>query len=220
MNSVYSKNTIEIFQAAIDNLKPKFEQQEYGFLDRLMMAGIRVELKKEPSGRFDGQIVTTSYRIDGEYTSIWKTYSPGHFLISDWKKQVMDLNGKCPYYIVKTKLGTFKVRAILREIFEENAKLRDQYADITYDGHAYTVIKICPDSEDDDSWLSGNGKIDIVHTTSIDIIEDFDDTKVDISKIQAEADAIEPVKITSPSKQLEYTDEDIELITEVAGTFI
>ena len=205
MAHVYNKQTVELLQKAIDKKQVTVEKQEYGFLDRLYMTGIRIDLVTDSvTGRRDGMHNISNYHINTDYISVWKTFSPGHFLIQDFKKDVRNEDGECPYIILKTTLNLLPVRAILREIFEDSRKVREAYGDVSLDNKLYTIIKMCPDDPDDDTWLSGLSKIDIDHCDAIDRVDGLD---VSLDK--------NPVH-----EARNNADEETLLIEDVASTYI
>ena len=172
MAKVYNEKTVSGLRDALKSGQATLERLEYekfftGF--RMKMAGIRIELYIDKTrGRRVGQVVISNHFINTEYTNIWKQYSPGKFLIADWQRDVCDKDGQCPYFLVHYKVGDVKLRAIVRELFENAPKMREEVKDFELNGHVYTIIKICPDDPEDESWLSGTDKIDIVHTMHID----------------------------------------------------
>ena len=176
MPKVYNQKTIDMLQKAIDRDEATFERQEYGFVTKLYMAGVRIELLTNSDGRREGIMNITNYNTNNDYMVVWRTFAPGYFMTRDFRKDVRDADGNCPYFIVRTKLHDVPVRCIVRELFEDNAKLRQQYTDQKKDGRLYTVIKICTDLDpEDDTWLTGKDKVgDIAHAAYIDEIVGID----------------------------------------------
>ena len=170
MAKVYNETTAAYLRDAIEKGAATFERQEYGFLDKLNMAGIRIELfEDKTTGRRCGQHVITAQNINTEYIKIWKTYAPGKFLISDYRKDVRDKEGNCPYFLVKYKgADNRQMRAIVRELFEIAPRMREDMKDFEMNGKYYSIVKICPDDPEDPTWLSGINKVDIMHTLHID----------------------------------------------------
>ena len=171
MAKVYNEKTVSEMRDALKCGKGTLERLNYDFFNglRLTMAGIRIELFIDKvTNRRMGQNVISNHTISTEYTNVWKQYAPGRFLISDYRKDIRDKEGRCPYFIVHYKVGETALRAIIRELFENAPKMREEMRDFDLDGHIYTIVKICPDDPEDDTWLSGMGKVDIMHTMHID----------------------------------------------------
>ena len=172
MPKVYNEKTVAGLRDALKTGQATLERQDYEtFFEglRVAMAGIRVELYTDKTtGCRTGQYVITGRNINTEYTNVWRQYAPGRFLIGDWRRDVRDRDGLCPYFVVHYTVGTTPVRAVVRELFENAPKMREEMRDFDLDGCVYSIVKICPDDPDDDSWLSGTGKIDIIHTMHID----------------------------------------------------
>ena len=170
MARVYNDNTAAYLKDAIASGTATLERQEYGFFDKLNMAGIRIELFIDKvTGKRMGQLIIYAQNINTEYVKIWKTYAPGRFLISDYRKDVRDKEGNCPYFIVKYKGKDERpMRAIVRELFEIAPRMREDMKDFELNGKYYSIVKICPDNPEDTTWLSGINKVDIMHTLHID----------------------------------------------------
>ena len=170
MARVYNDNTAAYLKNAIASGEATLERQEYGFFDKLNMAGICIELFIDKvTGKRMGQLIIHAQNINTEYIKIWKTYAPGRFLISDYRKDVRDKEGNCPYFIVKYKGKNERpMRAIVRELFEIAPRMREDMKDFELNGKYYSIVKICPDNPEDPTWLSGINKVDIIHTLHID----------------------------------------------------
>lgn len=170
MARVYNDNTAAYLKNAIASGEATLERQEYGFFDKLNMAGICIELFIDKvTGKRMGQLIIHAQNINTEYIKIWKTYAPGRFLISDYRKDVRDKEGNCPYFIVKYKGKNERpMRAIVRELFEIAPRMREDMKDFELNGKYYSIVKICPDNPEDPTWLSGINKVDIMHTLHID----------------------------------------------------
>ena len=170
MARVYNDNTAAYLKNAIASGEATLERQEYGFFDKLNMAGICIELFIDKvTGKRMGQLIIHVQNINTEYIKIWKTYAPGRFLISDYRKDVRDKEGNCPYFIVKYKGKNERpMRAIVRELFEIAPRMREDMKDFELNGKYYSIVKICPDNPEDPTWLSGINKVDIMHTLHID----------------------------------------------------
>ena len=171
----YNKNIVKLIQDVLSKNSSALEQQEYGFFNRLNMAGVRIELSKDSAGNHIGQIVMTNNNIDSGYISVWRTYAPGKFLIRDWKNQVLDHNGMCPYYIVRFEYQGAHMKAMLRELFEDDEKLKEEYTDVKCGNRVYTIIKICNEDITEDMWLTTDSKkrnlLDSTELDEIDIID-------------------------------------------------
>lgn len=169
---VYNKNTVKLVQDALSKSDAALEQQEYGFFNRLNIGGVRIELTTDSAGQHMGQAVVTNNNIDSSYISVWKTYAPGKFLIRDWRKQVLNKDGMCPYYILRFEYQDTHLKVMLRELFEDDEKLRSEYADVKKGGKVFSIIKICNEDISEDSWLSTNSKKrNFFDATELDEIE-------------------------------------------------
>ena len=190
MAKIYNKKTISLLQKAVDDNVATFERQEYGFTKKVYMAGIRIELNTDGNGRRVSMLNILNNTIDNNYMAIWRTFAPGHFLSRDFKKNTLDADGQCPYFIVKATLNEVPVRAILRELFEDDQKQRMQYTDIKKDDKFYTIIKMCLDTPpeidketgeeiyDECEWSSGKNKVaDIMHATELDAVPGLEISK-------------------------------------------
>lgn len=186
MARVYNEETAAYLKNAIVSGEATLERQEYGFLDKLNMAGIRIELfEDKTTGRRMAQQVITSHNINTEYVKIWKTYAPGRFLMSDYRKDTRDKEGNCPYFLVHYKGADNRpMRAIVRELFEIAPRMREDMKDFEMNGKYYSIVKICPDDPEDPTWLSGINKVDIMHTMHIDEPQipnyESDDSEIDV----------------------------------------
>ena len=187
MGKIYNQKINHLFQKALDSGEASFKRQEYGFVTKIYMAGIRMELLTDSNGRRDSLInVTGGCTIDSTYIKIWRSYALGYFFGKDFKKNTRDSEGNCPYFIVKATLAGIPIRAIVRELFENSQKIKEQYTDLTKDGHSYTIIKICVDeksTENSDSekssgkygWLTGTSKVaNIMSASKIDEVPGFE----------------------------------------------
>ena len=190
MGKIYNQKTIGLLQKAIDDNVATFERQEYGFTKKVYIAGVRIELLTDGNGRRDSLFNIVNNTIDNNYMAIWRTFAPGHFLGRDFKKNTLDAEGQCPYFIVKATLNEVPVRAILRELFEDDQKQKMQYTDIKKDDKFYTIIKMCLDTlpeideetgeeiHDGCEWLPGKDKVaDIMHATELDAVPGLEMSK-------------------------------------------
>ena len=181
---VYQKEVLDDMQQHIDNGTATWERQEYGFLKQLDSAGIRIQLYVDKKLDIPmGELHIANYTLDSSYYRIWKAFPPGKYLIKDYRKQVKNKDGLCPYQIVKwTSSDNQRLRAIVRELLEED---RDDI-DVTIDGANYKVIKIVDEDEIEEGWLTFEGPVrDIEHIptliynapTSNEDEEDADETE-------------------------------------------
>lgn len=121
MPKIYNQKTINLLQNEIDGGRVRFERQEYGFATKLYIAGIRIELTENKMTGMREQVLNMlSGKTNNEYLKIWKTFSPGHFFGKDYRKNVRDSDGNCPYFILRATLNGVPVRAIVRELFEDD----------------------------------------------------------------------------------------------------
>ena len=180
MPRIYKQKTIDLLQKAIDKGEATFERQEYGFVTKLYLAGVRIELNIDPeTGRRDGLVNILNYNTNTEYMSVWRTFAPGTFMIKDFKHDVRDILGQCPYFIVRATLNGVPVRAIVRELFEDNPKVKSQYTDLKQDNSVFTLMKMVADLDpEDDLWLTGKPKTgDIAHAAAIDEVPELENAK-------------------------------------------
>ena len=112
-----------------------------------------------------GELHIANYTLDSSYYRIWKAFPPGKYLIKDYRKQVKNKDGLCPYQIVRwTSDDNQRLRAIVRELLEED---KDDI-DVTIDGANYKVIKIVDEDEIEEGWLTFEGPVrDIENTPTL-----------------------------------------------------
>ena len=195
---VYNESILKDLQKAINSGSAKWERQEYGFLKALDSAGVRIELYyDERLNMRMGQHVISDYTIDSNYIRNWKGFPPGRYLIKDYRKEVLNKDGKCPYLIIWwTSDEEQKLRAILREILDGDEK---EEPDVKLEGVAYKVIKIVDADEITEGWISFEPKaMDITHClTLVDGITE--EEEYDVPEEEA---AVEETKEEKPNEQL------------------
>ena len=195
---VYNESILKDLQKAIDSGSAKWERQEYGFLKTLDSAGVRIELFYDERLKMRmGQHVISDYTIDSNYIRNWKGFPPGRYLIKDYRKEVLNKDGKCPYLIIWwTSDENQKLRAILREILDGDEK---EETDVKLEGVAYKVIKIVDADEIEEGWISFEPKArDITHCLTLvdDITEEEEDD------VPEEEPVVEETKEEKPNEQL------------------
>lgn len=184
---VYNESVLNDLQKAIDTGSAKWERQEYGFLNLLDIAGVRIKLYYDERLKMRmGENVISDYTIDTNYMRNWRAFPPGQYLIKDWRKDVLNKDGLCPYVIIKwTSDEQQNLRAILRELLEDD---KDD-PDVKLEGVSYKVIKIVDADEVEEGWLSFEPKVkDISHCVTLvqDDIADDDDIEEDIPEVKEE----------------------------------
>ena len=192
---VYNESVFNDLQKAIDSGSAKWERQEYGFLNIIDSAGIRIKLYfNERLNLRMGENVISDYSIDTNYMRNWLAFPPGKYLIKDWRKNVLNKDGLCPYVIIRwTSDEHQNLRAILRELLEDD---KDE-PDVTLDSVSFKVIKIVDSDEIEEGWLSFEPKVrDISHCVTL--IEDV--TEED--EIEEEPEVKEEIPEEKPNEQL------------------
>lgn len=190
---VYNESVLNDLQKAIDTGSAKWERQEYGFLNLLDIAGVRIKLYYDERLKMRmGENVISDYTIDTNYMRNWRAFPPGQYIIKDWRKDVLNKDGLCPYVIIKwTSDEHQNLRAILRELLEDD---KDD-PDVKLEGVSYKVIKIVDADEVEDGWLSFEPKVkDISHCVTLvqDDIADDDDIEEDIPEVKEEVPEEKP----------------------------
>lgn len=164
---VYEEDILKDLQRAIDLGEATIERQAYGFLDKLDSAGIRIELYYDERLKMNmGQFVTSNYNIDGNYIRSWRSFPPGRYLIKDFRKQITNANGECPYHIVHWKTDEEEpCRAILRELLSDD---KDDI-DVTINKNVpCKVIKIVDEDETPEGWMTFEPMVfDITHANAL-----------------------------------------------------
>lgn len=190
---VYNESVLNDLQKAIDSGSAKWERQEYGFLNLLDIAGVRIKLYYDERLKMRmGENVISDYTIDTNYMRNWRAFPPGQYLIKDWRKDVLNKDGLCPYIVIKwTSDEQQNLRAILRELLEDD---KDE-PDVKLEGVSYKVIKIVDADEVEEGWLSFEPKVrDISHCVTLvqDDIADDDDIEEDIPEVKEEVPEEKP----------------------------
>ena len=190
---VYNESVLNDLQKAIDSGSAKWERQEYGFLNLLDIAGVRIKLYYDERLKMRmGENVISDYTIDTNYMRNWRAFPPGKYLIKDWRKDVLNKDGLCPYIVIKwTSDEQQNLRAILRELLEDD---KDE-PDVKLEGVSYKVIKIVDADEVEEGWLSFEPKVrDISHCVTLvqDDIADDDDIEEDIPEVKEEVPEEKP----------------------------
>ena len=193
---VYNESILNDLQKAIDSGSAKWERQEYGFLKSLDSAGVRIELYYDERLKMRmGQHVISDYTIDSNYIRNWKGFPPGRYLIKDYRKEIINKDGKCPYLIIRwTSDEDQNLRAILREILDGDEK---EETDVTLEGAACKVIKIVDADEIAEGWISFEPKArDITHCLTL--VDDITEEE----EIPEEEPVVEETKEEKPNEQL------------------
>lgn len=152
--NIYKKETNALIENSLKtNLSELVNVDSYNEFKNINFAFIKITLSESGCCR-DGMINFMSTPSTPDYLKIFKTYSIGKFLIKDYRKDTKDSNGNIPYYIVKFDYKGNPVKALLREIFEDDSDLKSKYSDVIVNDKRYTVIKI---TKDCNSWLSDDG---------------------------------------------------------------
>lgn len=112
-----------------------------------------------------GETHISNYNIDGSYIRIWRAFPPGKYLIKDYRKQVKNADGLCPYQIVHwTSSDNQRLRAIVRELLAGD---KDDI-DVTIDHANYKVIKIVDEDEVESGWMTFESAVrDIEHIPTL-----------------------------------------------------
>ena len=172
---VYNDTILNELQSSIDSGRVTAERQEYGFLKALDSAGVRIELYFDQRLNLPmGQNVINNERLDSSYLRIWRAFAPGKYLIKDYRKQIKNTDGECPYQILRwTSDENQKLRALIREILEGD----NEDTDITLDKRPYKVIKIVDEDVTPDGWITFEAMVpDIAHCLTLnDEVSDDDD---------------------------------------------
>ena len=169
---VYEQDILKDLQRAIDSGEATIERQSYGFLDKLDSAGVRIELYYDERLNMNmGQFVISNYSIDGNYIRSWRSFPPGRYLIKDFRKQVMNADGKCPYHIVRWKTDEDEpYRGILRELIEGDKDDTDVIINIDAKKVPCKVIKIVDEDETPEGWITFEPMVfDITHANALSI---------------------------------------------------
>ena len=172
---VYNDTILNELQSSIDSGRVTAERQEYGFLRALDCAGVRIELYFDQKLNLPmGQQVINNEHLDSSYIRIWRAFAPGKYLIKDYRKQIKNADGECPYQILRwTSDENQKLRALVREILEGD----NEDIDITLDKRPYKVIKIVDEDVTPEGWITFEAMVpDIAHCLTLnDEVSDDDD---------------------------------------------
>ena len=172
---VYNDTILNELQSSIDSGRVTAERQEYGFLKALDSAGVRIELYFDQRLNLPmGQNVINNERLDSSYLRIWRAFAPGKYLIKDYRKQIKNTDGECPYQILRwTSDENQKLRALIREILDGD----NEDTDITLDKRPYKVIKIVDEDVTPEGWITFEAMVpDIAHCLTLnDEVSDDDD---------------------------------------------
>ena len=67
------------------------------------------------------------------------------------------------------------MKAMLRELFEDDEKLKEEYTDVKCGNRVYTIIKICNEDITEDMWLTTDSKKrNLLNSTELDEIDIID----------------------------------------------
>lgn len=159
---LYKKETNELIE---NSLKTKLSELErlssYDEMNHINFAHVKIVFA-ESGGRKDAILHFINTPSNPDYLKIFKTFSIGKFLIKDYRKDVRDSSGNIPYYSVKFDYDGNPVKALLREIIEDDSDLISRYSDVVVNDKHYSVLKI---TQDNDVWTSDDGYkiVDISH---------------------------------------------------------
>lgn len=196
---VYNDTILNELQSSIDAGRVTAERQEYGFLRVLDCAGVRIELYFDQRLNLPmGQHVINNEHMDSSYLRIWRAFAPGKYLIKDYRKQIKNADGECPYQILRwTSDENQKLRALVREILEGD----NEDVDITFDERPYKVIKIVDEDIIPEGWLTFEGMVpDIAHCLTLnDEIQDDEDDEEEFSEDETSVSEDEDIEEDKPN---------------------